>query len=85
MGIQVVWFKRDLRLRDHEPLVRACERGALVCLYIYEPELLESPEFDPSHQVFIDQSLDELEDSLAGRGTSGRSLDVALLLFDRKC
>ena len=23
--INIVWFKRDLRLHDHEPLERACE------------------------------------------------------------
>jgi deoxyribodipyrimidine photo-lyase len=68
MGIQVVWFKRDLRIHDHKPLAEAAERGDVVCLYVYEPQLIESPEFDASHQVFIDQSLDELEDALDERG-----------------
>jgi deoxyribodipyrimidine photo-lyase len=68
MGIQVVWFKRDLRIRDHAPLVEAARRGDAVCLYIYEPQLIESSEFDASHQVFIDESLDELEEALQERG-----------------
>ena len=48
-GVQVVWFKRDLRVNDHRPLARAAERGPIVGLWVYEPEaealtlLYESP------------------------------------------
>ena len=58
--LSVVWFKRDLRVRDHAPLLEASQRGALIALYIYEPELLHAPEFDPSHLEFINASLTEL-------------------------
>ena len=66
----LVWFKRDLRVRDHAPLRLAAERGKVICLYIYETELLKSPEWDSSHSVFIDDCLAELEDELAKRGAS---------------
>ena len=33
--MQILWFKRDLRLADHAPLM-AAQRGNL-CLYIVEP------------------------------------------------
>ena len=69
MPVQVVWYKRDLRLLDHLPLVRASRRGPCVCLYVYEPEILESPETDPSHLVFINQSLAELDRSLGAIGS----------------
>ena len=26
-GVQLVWFKRDLRVRDHAPLAEAVRRG----------------------------------------------------------
>lgn len=62
--MQVVWFKRDLRLADHRPLWEASRRGPCLCLYIYEPQLLHSPEFDASHLLFINQSLQELASQL---------------------
>lgn len=68
MPIQVVWFKRDLRVRDHLPLARASRLGPCVCLYAYEPEILHAVDFDPSHLVFINQSLVELDRSLGARG-----------------
>lgn len=42
MDINLLWFKRDLRLDDHAPLKSAIESGR-PCLQIYcfEPELLE--------------------------------------------
>jgi deoxyribodipyrimidine photo-lyase len=60
----VVWFKRDLRTRDHAPLLEAARRGSTVALYIYEPEILHAPEFDPSHLDFINDSLRELSRNL---------------------
>lgn len=62
--LQVVWLKRDLRLRDHAPLKEAAQRGPCLCLYIYEPETLQSEEFDASHLTFINQSLTELATQL---------------------
>ena len=44
---QVVLFRRDLRLSDHQPLteaLRALRPGdSLVPLYVYEPELVRHP------------------------------------------
>ncbi len=68
MPTQLVWFKRDLRLLDHKPLVQAAGRGPCLCVYVYEPELIHSPEYDGSHHVFINESLRELEIGLRARG-----------------
>jgi deoxyribodipyrimidine photo-lyase len=39
-SINIVWFKRDLRLHDHEPLVRAANTGEVtLLLYIFEPSM----------------------------------------------
>ncbi len=70
MATQLVWFKRDLRVHDHAPLAQAARRGPCLCLYLYEPELLQSPEFDASHLEFINQSLAELDRELRARGAA---------------
>lgn len=67
---QLVWFKRDLRTADHLPLTEAARRGPLVCLYVYEAELLASPEFTAAHLVFINQALEELDQNLRARGAA---------------
>lgn len=69
MAIQVVWLKRDLRIRDHEPLVRAAEAGPVCALYIYEPGLWAQPEMDAAHLHFVEQSLEELDLELQERGS----------------
>jgi deoxyribodipyrimidine photo-lyase len=66
--VNVVWFKRDLRVEDHEPLMQAAADGPVLGLYIYEPELYRADEFDPSHLEFINQALAELEQSLNACG-----------------
>ena len=65
---QVVWFKRDLRIRDHAPLVQAAASGPVLGVYLYEPELLSSPEWDPSHSRFIADALRELAREFEARG-----------------
>ena len=66
--VQVVWLKRDLRLRDHAPLSEAAVRGDCVVLFVYEREWLESPEFDPSHLRFVNECLAEVDRGLRERG-----------------
>ena len=63
--MNVVWFKRDLRLTDHAPLSAAIERGEpLVLLYIVEPELLADPHYRGRHWHFIAQSLEAMNKQL---------------------
>lgn len=63
--VSVVWFKRDLRLTDHEPLKQAIALGhPLVLVYIIEPELLNDPHYSERHWRFIWQSLTDLNDLL---------------------
>ncbi|MEC8556134.1 MAG: deoxyribodipyrimidine photo-lyase [Planctomycetota bacterium] len=67
--MHVVWFKRDLRIDDHAPLAQAAASGSeVLCLYAYEPEILQSAEFDTSHLEFLNRSLSELDASLRKRG-----------------
>ena len=64
----LVWFKRDLRVRDHEPLVRALGHSDALALYLIEPECLESPECDAMHVDFALACVTQLREALARRG-----------------
>jgi len=66
--LHLVWFKRDLRVSDHAPLVAAARRAPVVGLYVYEPEVYGDAEFDAAHLEFVNQSLLELETRLAKLG-----------------
>jgi deoxyribodipyrimidine photo-lyase len=63
-----VWFKRDLRVEDHRPLHEAAQRGPVLCLYVYEPELHGSVEFTSAHLDFLRESLISLQHSLRDLG-----------------
>ena len=41
--MQVVWFKRDLRVADHAPLANAAKSGQCLCLYVYESWQSKTP------------------------------------------
>jgi deoxyribodipyrimidine photo-lyase len=66
--MQVVWFKRDLRLADHRPLAQAVERGAVLPLYIAEPQLWAQADASGRQWEFAAQSLRELQSDLARLG-----------------
>ena len=54
---EVVWFKRDLRVTDHRPLVSAAEAGLVLPLYIVETELWQQADMSVRHWDFIAESL----------------------------
>ena len=67
-ALQIVWFKRDLRIVDHQPLAAAVERGLVLPLYVVEPELWRQPDASERQWLFCRESLLELRQSLADRG-----------------
>ncbi len=66
--MHVVWFKRDLRIRDHRPLVEASKHGEVLCLYVHEPELLGTPGHGALQVGFINEALEELRENLRALG-----------------
>lgn len=65
MSIDVVWFKRDLRLQDHAPLAAALTSGRpLLLVYLLEPMLLKDPHYRGRHWQFIAQSIADMNTSL---------------------
>ena len=54
----VVWFKRDLRLRDHAPLAAAIASGhPVLMVYLFEPELMGQSDWSLRHGQFVHQSI----------------------------
>lgn len=66
--VQVVWFKRDLRVTDHAPLVEAAKHGPVLPLYIAEPSQLHGRDFDSRHWTFLRSGLIELRRRLQTLG-----------------
>jgi len=67
--INIVWFKRDLRLEDHEPIQRALsDRLPVLFLYIFEPSLLKHPNYSDMHWSFVWNGLEDLSERLQERG-----------------
>ncbi len=67
-GLQVVWFKRDLRLADHRPLLEAARRGPVLPLVVVEPELWQQADASARQWHFCAESLEELRTELAQLG-----------------
>lgn len=68
MPLQIVWFKRDLRLEDHAPLQAAAARGPVLPLYVIEPALWRLPDVSSRHWQFIHDSLVDLDAGLRQLG-----------------
>lgn len=67
--IAVVWFKRDLRVFDHQPLFSASLHHAVLPLYVYEPEITSAPDYATQHLCFTNECLDDLDAALTARGS----------------
>ena len=63
----VVWFKRDLRIDDHEPLARAAAAGTCALLFIHEPSILAGDDIDAIHIYGLDAALAVLDVELRAR------------------
>ncbi len=68
--LQLLWFKRDLRVHDHAPLAAAAAAGRVLPVYVHEPELRQADDHDPRHAAFVHECLQELRDALNERGVA---------------
>lgn len=67
-SVQIVWFKRDLRVADHKALAMATEVGRVLPLYVVEPELWHQPDASSRQWAFVSETLSELQNDLARLG-----------------
>lgn len=67
-ALNIVWFKRDLRVADHRPLAMASRLGPVLPLYIVEPELWAQADASARQWAFAAESLEALRTDLAALG-----------------
>ena len=66
--LNIVWFKRDLRVEDHQPLVLAAQAGPVLPLYIVEPDVWAQPDASGRQWAFAAESLSDLQSNLTRLG-----------------
>ena len=66
--IHIVWFKRDLRVADHAPLLAACSAGAVLPLFCWEPAVWAGEDYAKQHELFVMECLAELKVALQKMG-----------------
>ena len=68
-AINIVWFKRDLRFLDHEPLYWAQQENLpILLLYFFEPSVMNYDDSDIRHWRFIYESILDMQVKLDGIG-----------------
>lgn len=73
-----MWFKRDLRFTDHEPLYLAQQQNTpLLLLYCFEPSLMSYADSDVRHWRFVYQSLLDMQQKLS-------NLNAQLFIFNNE-
>ncbi|WP_293940971.1 FAD-binding domain-containing protein [Sphingomonas sp.] len=81
MTIQLVWFKRDLRLIDHAALADAARCGPVLPLVIVEPDYWQLPDTSARQWQFWRGCIAELSTQIATQGgqliiRSGKAIEV---------
>lgn len=70
MELNIVWFRRDLRVHDHAALAAAAAAGGrLVPLYIFDPRYWHRPDTSARQFDFLVESLADLDRALRQRGS----------------
>lgn len=64
----LVWFKRDLRLDDHQPLWHAAKQGPVLPVYIIEPDYWQQPDVSLRHWQYLAPALQQLDQQLSALG-----------------
>ncbi len=63
--INIVWFKRDLRLSDHAPLKEAeLDENPTLLLYVFEPMLIGCGQYNDRHWRFVYESIKDMNSNL---------------------
>ena len=73
--VQIVWFKRDLRVHDHRALTRAALHGPVLPVFIAEPDLWKQPDMSERQWAFVCECLHELREDL---GILGQPLIIRM-------
>jgi deoxyribodipyrimidine photo-lyase len=66
--MNIVWFKKDLRVADHKPLVEACKYGEVMPIYVVEPAIWKADDLSIRHYQFVLEGLEDLAQELKELG-----------------
>ena len=82
----LLWLKRDLRVADHPALTLAAGLGAVLPVYVAEPELWAQPDASARQWEFVAESLTGLRAEMAGLGlTLAVRVGDAVEVLSRLC
>ena len=86
--MNIVWFKRDLRVSDNAALSSAINCGNVLPLYIYEPALWQQPDMSRRHYDFLNECLISLRADLRSLGLTlvtktGDTLNILNSMHER--
>jgi len=82
-GLHLVWFKRDLRITDHPPLLAANKAGTVLPLYVWKTEFWQQPDNDAQHAAFIQECLADLDQQLTALGCPLQQTSGNIIVTDR--
>ena len=82
--MHIVWFKHDLRVHDHAPLVAACAAGTVLPLFCWEPLIWQGDDFAKKdyvkqHEIFITECLADLSLALQKIGLNLQISNVGIV------
>jgi deoxyribodipyrimidine photo-lyase len=84
MRLQIVWFKRDLRLSDHAALCAAMRKGPVLPLVIAEPDYWQQPDVSARQWQFWRGCIEDLERGITAKnGALIIRLGDAVSIFDQ--
>lgn len=66
--MQIVWFRKDLRIHDNPALTQACQNGPVTAVYFITPKQWQQHDVAPIQIDFIEKALNHLAQSLATLG-----------------
>lgn len=79
--VVIVWFKRDLRWQDHEPLAEAIafagsNDAEVIAFTLIEPLLVKDPHYSDRHWRFVRESVDDMNQNQQGANVNLIYADV---------
>jgi deoxyribodipyrimidine photo-lyase len=61
MYLHILWYKKDLRIKDHAPLFFAAQAEEVLPIYVFEPSVWKSKDMSFRHLNLVIESLVDLQ------------------------
>ena len=81
--IDIMWFRKDLRLEDNPALDSIAKRSRIAALYIFDVEIMQGNDYSVIHHNFIEDSVSNLtHDFIAVGGSFNVFYSKTITIFD---